>query len=186
MKVAMNGHVDQERYTMFQHSADEVKIRLASMMKEVEALMNDRSDEVFVQMRRDYRAVLGGGDVPQDGELLPKTQRLVRREVMNIIDGVERMFSKVAGLEVEDQEGENKEELETDRNNDEEADDQGGASVGKQKTEEIAKREASPSTQLVNEEGSVASRVKEETVDDKTMADAPKAEVSSDDDSSSD
>ena len=102
MKAAMNSHVAQERHVMFQQSADNVKERLASLVKEVADLMDDKADEVYLSIKRDYRAVLEGGDVQQDGEILPRDQRLARKEVKRILDMVEKIFMKVVGLEVEE------------------------------------------------------------------------------------
>lgn len=108
MKAAMNSHVSQERHTMFSASAANVQERLSVMLEELEVDMNDKADEVYLAMRRDYNSVLGGGDVPQNGEILPKNQRLVRKEIMRIIDGVEKIFMKIAGLEVKDEDDEDK------------------------------------------------------------------------------
>lgn len=88
MKAAMNSHIAQERHTMFQSSADNIRNRLNTMVKGLETSMLDKADEVFIMVRRDYNSVLGGGELPQAGELLPKTQRLVRKEIMRIMDGV--------------------------------------------------------------------------------------------------
>lgn len=96
MKTAMQAHVDQERHVMFQQSADEARRRLIEMIDQASMTMSDRMDEVFVAMRRDYRAVLGGGDA--QGEILPKSQRLLRKQVMTTLDGVERQFEKALGL----------------------------------------------------------------------------------------
>lgn len=101
MKSALNGHVDEQRHVMFQRSADEVRSLLQQMVRTLQQTLDERADEVFLAMRRDYRSVLGGGDLPQ-GELLPKAQRLMRKEVMDKINRAERIFKRVAGLEVED------------------------------------------------------------------------------------
>jgi hypothetical protein len=93
MKLAMNAHVDQERHVMFQQSADEARRRLMEMAHEARERMSDRVDELFVAMRRDYRAVLGGGETK--GEVLPKSQRLLRKEIMTTLEGVERIFKRV-------------------------------------------------------------------------------------------
>lgn len=95
MKAAMNAHVDQERHVMFQQSADEADRRLIKMVRDTGETMSDRMDEVFVAMRRDYRSVLGGGDT--QGEILPKSQRLLRKEVMTTLDGVEKLFKMALG-----------------------------------------------------------------------------------------
>lgn len=147
MKAAMNSHVAQERHTMFQSSAENVKTRLSTMVKELEVYMNDKADEVYIAMRRDYNSVLGGGEVPQNGEILPKTQRLVRKEMMRIIGGVEKAFKTIAGLEVEDDD--DKEDKNGARTSDDEA---GSCVVGKKEEDEEldtkVKRETSPSRQL--------------------------------------
>lgn len=93
----MNAHVDQERHVMFQDSADEVQQRLQALVRSVEEIMNQRVDEVFVAMRQDYRSVLGGNE-NVEGEVLPRAQRIMRKEVMKIIEGVEQMFNKVIGV----------------------------------------------------------------------------------------
>lgn len=103
MKAAMNAHVDQERRVMFQESADEVQNRLEALVRSVEETMSQRTDEVFLAMRGDYRSVLGGSE-NVDGEVLPKAQRIMRKEVMSIIEGVEKMFKKVIGSADEDEE----------------------------------------------------------------------------------
>lgn len=101
MKAAMNAHVDQERHVMFQESAAEVQGRLRSLVQNVEETMSNRVDEVFLAMRRDYRSVLGAGEDVQ-GQVLPKVQRLMRKQVIKIFEGVEEIFKKVMdGEEVE-------------------------------------------------------------------------------------
>ena len=102
MKAAMTRHLDIVRYTMFQESAENVRIRLHDTVKNIEVLMADKTDEVFTQMRRDYRSVLGGGEAPQEGEILPREQRAARKEVIKIIDGIVEIFEKVAGRCAED------------------------------------------------------------------------------------
>ena len=148
MKAAMNSHVAQERHTMFQSSAENVESKLNVMLKELEVYMNDKTDEVYIAMRRDYNSVLGGGDVPQNGEILPKTQRLVRKEMIRIIDGVEKVFKKIAGLEVKDEDDE-EDKPSSHNNNDDEVE----GHVGKKEEDEQSdvKRETTPSGQLKQE-----------------------------------
>lgn len=92
--MIMNTHVDHERRVMFGESAEAAQKRLEALVKQVEAMMSERVMEVFVAMRRDYRSVLGGAEETQ-GELLPKAQRLMRKEVIRILADVERMFTDV-------------------------------------------------------------------------------------------
>lgn len=100
MKAAMQAHVDQERHVMFELSADEAKRRLIEMIEGASMTMSDRIDEVFVAMRRDYRSVLGGGDT--QGEILPKSQRILRKQVMTTLDGVEQLFKIALGQTTDD------------------------------------------------------------------------------------
>lgn len=65
--------------------------QLKDMVSSVEETLADKTDEVFMQIKRDYRAVLGGGDAPQ-GEVLPRVQRLVRKNIKKTIEGAERMM----------------------------------------------------------------------------------------------
>ena len=110
MKAALNGHVEKQRHVMFQRSADEVRNLLKQMVKTLQETLDEKADEIFLAMRRDYRSVLGGGDLPH-GELLPKAQRLMRKEVMGKIGKAEKIFKKVAGLEVEEDEKGEEEEI---------------------------------------------------------------------------
>jgi len=105
MKAAMLAHVDTERHTMFPDSCDEVRTKLKAMLRQVEELMANKADEVFVAISRDYRSVLGGSDAPQ-GEMMPRWQRTMRKEVKAVIDRAEKIFKRVAGIEVEEDEDE--------------------------------------------------------------------------------
>ena len=101
MKAHMNGHVEEERHTMFEQSTEEVKERLTALVRSVEEAMLNKADEVFMQIRRDYLAVLGGTEAPT-GEFMPKWQRTMRQEVMEVIGGCEKAFKKVVGIEDEE------------------------------------------------------------------------------------
>lgn len=120
----MSSHVEGQRDAMFKASADEVRKQLEDMVSSVEETLADKTDEVFMQIKRDYRAVLGGEDVPQ-GEVLPRVQRLVRKETKKTIDGVERLMKIAVGLEVEDLPDDVKDEdevMETDHEDEDAAD----------------------------------------------------------------
>lgn len=147
----MHSHVAHERHIMFQESADNVERRLKEMLKHVEELMGDKTDEVFTQMRRDYRSIIGGGDIPQDGQMLPKDQRLARKGVMKVIQGVEKAFMKVAGL-ITDEEDDDKENNDPASQSDDE--DEGGQapSTKEDARDPELKREDSPSDQLSRDE----------------------------------
>ncbi|KAL9601801.1 MAG: hypothetical protein Q9219_002291 [cf. Caloplaca sp. 3 TL-2023] len=101
MKDYMMNHVEQERQTMFQNSVDEVKRQLDKMVRTSEDRLADKTDEVFIQIKRDYRSVLGGGEVSQ-GEVIPRVQRQVRKEIKKTIDGMEVTMKKAIGMKVEE------------------------------------------------------------------------------------
>lgn len=95
----MNAHVDHQRRVMFAESAEAAQKRLEALVKQVEAMMSERVMEVFVAMRRDYRSVLGGAEETQ-GELLPKAERLMRKDLIRILEDIKRMFKDVLGGKV--------------------------------------------------------------------------------------
>ncbi len=105
MKAIMHAYVDHNRHTMFQQSVDEVGKQLKKMLSDLEASMNDKTDEVFISMQRDYRSVLGGGGAPQ-GEILPKLERSTRKEVLRIVNGAEAKFREIAVGEAFEEEDE--------------------------------------------------------------------------------
>ncbi|ESZ90745.1 hypothetical protein SBOR_8879 [Sclerotinia borealis F-4128] len=72
MKDHMHNHIDQSRHAMFTESCDEVKTRLNKMCQTVEESMNNKIDEVFMLMRRDYLQVLNGAQI--SGEVMPKCE----------------------------------------------------------------------------------------------------------------
>ena len=98
MKAIMHAYVDHNRHTMFQQSVDEVGKQLKKMLSDLEASMNDKTDKVFISMQRDYRSVLGGSTAPH-GELLPKLERLTRKEILQIAEGAEAKFRAIAAHE---------------------------------------------------------------------------------------
>ncbi|KAL8709619.1 MAG: hypothetical protein Q9220_005711 [cf. Caloplaca sp. 1 TL-2023] len=97
MKAAMDAHLSERRFSMFQECVDNVQHQLFAMIKSHEQQLGDRVDETFLAIRRDYLSVLGPSGVPQ-GELLPKSQRILRAQVLKLLDTVENAFRGVAGL----------------------------------------------------------------------------------------
>ena len=104
MKGHVVGHIEHQRHQMFQDSCDHVRILLRKVLRGVEELMENKAEEVFQMMKLDYCAVLGGGvDIPQ-GQVAPRWQREMRGSVMKLINSAEKIFKRVAGIEVEDDE----------------------------------------------------------------------------------
>lgn len=160
MKAAMNSHVAHTRHSMFQQSADQVKRLLEDLAKQVETMMSEKTDDVFIQMQRDYRSVLGGGDTHRDGEILPRVQRLVRKEVMAMIEATEQRFMKVVRSSSGDQEG--------DQGSDEKQQSPGSA----------VKREVTPANQLQHD----TEVAKDEPMDEPMDEASPKKSDDDDDD----
>ena len=100
MKSHMNGHVADARDRMFEDSTKEVQRQLHDLLRDVQDAISDKTDEVFIQMKRDYQSVLGGGDL-QKGEILPWEARQVRKEIRRIIQGTETIMKRAAGVEVD-------------------------------------------------------------------------------------
>lgn len=105
MKAIMHAHVDYNRHTMFKQSVDEVRKQLKKMLSDLEAGMHDNIDKVFMSMQRDYRSVLGGGGA-QAHDLLPKSERSTRKEVLRIMQGAKTRFQKLTISEATEEEDE--------------------------------------------------------------------------------
>lgn len=98
MKAHMNDHVETERYNMFQKTAEDIRSQLLQLINDQQNFLSDKIDEVFITVRRDYRTALGIDQSNQE-QLIPETQRLIRQDVLTIIESVENIFRRVAGLE---------------------------------------------------------------------------------------
>ena len=112
MKSYMADHVEDARHTMFKDSADHVRDRLKRLFQDVKVELVESVDDIFVAVRRDYHTVIGRGDAPQGGHSLPKAQRMARRDVATVIQGVETRFKRVAGhLTLEEEEALTKQDI---------------------------------------------------------------------------
>jgi hypothetical protein len=101
MKNLMACHVDTQRHTMFNRSTSKVESLLGGLVEEVEKILLAKADDVFLSLKRDFvRAVIGDtGSTTQ----LPRDQRQMRREVLDILEGTEVEFKTVLGLEPEEE-----------------------------------------------------------------------------------
>ncbi|KAF1355029.1 hypothetical protein BDV97DRAFT_95613 [Delphinella strobiligena] len=71
-----------------------VQGKLSKMCKVVEKQMTDKTDAVFVSMHRDYIQVLGNNPNGA-GQLLPKWQRSMRRNIEEVIVKSKQAFKEV-------------------------------------------------------------------------------------------
>jgi hypothetical protein len=85
MKDYMSTHVNDIRADMFSESCNEVKRLLVAMCNQVEQTMTSRTDEVFMQMQRDYMEVVSGTQLPE-GQMMPKWERKMRADVAKVIE----------------------------------------------------------------------------------------------------
>ena len=99
MKQAMTTHIEQNRIEMFESSVNSVREQLVAMLRSQEKALGEAVDHIFTNINRDYRSVLGGG---VHGEILPKAQRILRGEVFEIINSVERIFQGVVGFKMDE------------------------------------------------------------------------------------
>jgi hypothetical protein len=96
MKEHMLNYVTQCRFQMFDDATLTVKRHLENMCKALEEVMEQKADEIFIKMEVDYKRVLGGGHVQFDqGAVLPKAERVLRAEVMEILQSVDAQFEPI-------------------------------------------------------------------------------------------
>ena len=95
MKTHMREHIENSRNTMFASSCEKVQKRLKKLQSVVREQMENLSDEIFVAINRDYKSVLGGGDL-KEGEVMPKWQRDMRRAILHVVNGAEQYFTSDA------------------------------------------------------------------------------------------
>ena len=102
MKQHMTSHVDQDRHTMFNASTAQVQSQLAQMLKVVKNDMEVKIDEIYGSMCRDYRSVLGETEVSRH-DVMPRWARMLRKEVLVVIEGAERTFKEAANIPLDDE-----------------------------------------------------------------------------------
>jgi hypothetical protein len=95
MKVHMNNHITAQKDVMFQRATQAVRNMVTELVKAVEEHMADRTDQVFVGMRRDYLQVLS--NVRVDDVAMPKWERSLRSKVEEIIQQSEEAFEAIIG-----------------------------------------------------------------------------------------
>ncbi|KAI5247236.1 hypothetical protein E4T43_02175 [Aureobasidium subglaciale] len=93
MKTHMTNHVTAQKDTMFQRATQVVRDMITNLIKDIEEQMANRTDEVFVGMRRDYLQVLS--NVRVDDIIMPKWERSLRSTIEEIIQDSEAAFAAV-------------------------------------------------------------------------------------------
>ncbi|KAG9930480.1 hypothetical protein KCU86_g8172, partial [Aureobasidium melanogenum] len=90
MKTHMTNHVTAQKDIMFQRATQVVRNMITDLVKDVEEHMANRTDQVFVGMRRDYLQVLS--NVRVDDIMMPKWERSLRGTVEDVIHQSERFW----------------------------------------------------------------------------------------------
>jgi hypothetical protein len=93
MKVHMTNHVTAQKDNMFQRATQVVRNMIMDLTKDVEEHMANRTDQVFVGMRRDYLQVLS--NVRVDDVTMPKWERSLRSTIEEIIQQNEENFEAI-------------------------------------------------------------------------------------------
>ncbi|TGO52579.1 hypothetical protein BOTNAR_0319g00080 [Botryotinia narcissicola] len=198
MEDHMRASIDQKRNSMFKESCDEVKKSLDKMFRRVEESMNNKTDEVYLLMRRDYLQVLNGAQV--GGEVMSKWERHVRLQVARALetyekDEAEKVLSSVKDEEFEETGSLKEDEAMKDVKSEELGVEKGDGliedstaqndefNVGAERddaAEELAvKTERSADTQTSNDEESEKHQEAPEIESSKMDVDAPSAGISS-------
>jgi len=167
MKAAMTDYVEKNRHEMFKKSVDEVKQRLNEMCRGLDRSMADKSDEIFVAMRRDYMSLIGGAQVNQD-VVMPKVERALRAEIKAMLMSADDDFKGPATGEIEP-------------DNEEEKDDNGNEKVEQEDVSSPVKEQPmdadEPSTSPIKDENLGEDDMSFKSPDDRDQA--PGGQVSS-------
>lgn len=95
MKAHMSAHVERARHSMFNAATLTVKGHLDAMCRALRELMEQRADDIFLRMKADYMRVLGGVQVGS-AAVLPRAERVLRGDVMRLLNGVDARFETIA------------------------------------------------------------------------------------------
>ncbi|KAG9645665.1 hypothetical protein KCU95_g9010, partial [Aureobasidium melanogenum] len=93
VKTHMTNHVTAQKDTMFQRATQVVRNMITDLIKDVEEHMANRTDQVFVGMRRDYLQVLS--NVRVDDILMPKWERSLRGTIEDVVHQSEEGFEAI-------------------------------------------------------------------------------------------
>lgn len=96
MKAHMDMHVESTKQQMFTESTDDIRRRITIMLKEAQDQLETSLDEIFVSMKRDYTLLVTG--VTSHAERLSRDQRMMRKDVLDLVNGAKMRFERVVGL----------------------------------------------------------------------------------------
>ena len=97
MKSAMDAHIKDNRYSMFQNSADKAQQSLLTLIDAQEKSLAEKVEEVLEAVQRDCTSVLIGGQILGEAKLRETRQNL-RQEVVEVLSTSELIFRRVNDL----------------------------------------------------------------------------------------
>jgi hypothetical protein len=101
MRRSMEQYVNEEKQMMFEDAVDHVRDLAKAMLNEIEVLLLGKVDAVFMTIQRDYRSVVLGQEKGKTYTTLPRDQRAMRKEVLQILDTADTVFKRAVGSERE-------------------------------------------------------------------------------------
>lgn len=101
MKGHMLEHAEQQKQTMFDECFNHIKTVLKELLNEVKEGLLEKVDTIYVAVEREYSSVVLGHGSNTSAAGLPREQRAMRKNVLEIVDGAELIFKRAVGLEPE-------------------------------------------------------------------------------------
>lgn len=118
MKVHMTSQVGQTKDTMFDDCINHIRDLIKKMLRGTREHLLEKVDEVYLAIEREYTSVVIGQDTRASGAL-PREQRVLRKNVLEIVDGADYKFQQAVGLAPPDEE-----EMEEEQNGNNDEDEQ--------------------------------------------------------------
>ena len=97
MKNYMTQHINENKQQMFGSSTETVQGKITTILKEVFEQLDLSIDDIFTSMKRDYLQHVTGINSASE-ERLPREQRKMRKDVLDIVNSAMLRFERVVGL----------------------------------------------------------------------------------------
>jgi hypothetical protein len=109
MKVHMTSQVGQTKDTMFNDCVNHVRSLIDKLLKGTREQLLEKVDAVYLAIEREYTSVVIGQDTGSSGAL-PREQRVLRKNVLEIVDSADLKFQQAVGLAPPDEDGKDEKE----------------------------------------------------------------------------
>ena len=101
MRAIMSDYIDQQKQAIFSDCVNHVRGLIKKLLNEVKEMLLTRMDGIYVAVEREYSSVVVGQQATAGG--LPREERIMRKALLEILNGAEMMFKRAVGLEPEDE-----------------------------------------------------------------------------------